>query len=146
MRCQLRSLLAALLALSSVGCAVSHTKTNQDASYHEHPTRIYIVGNLDPTGEGVTEEFYRIFEQSVTACGGHTQLYKPRMAAQSDSLTLDNASADADQRKALESVSAFSPDVVLSLHVSNLGLADFGQKTTAVVNEKLWDFKLRKNV
>jgi hypothetical protein len=136
-----------ILALQCSSCVVSNTRTNQDASYQEHPKRIFVVANLEATGEGVTGQFYKSFSERITGCGGQTQLYKPRVATQSDALSLESGSDANDNKRFMDSIGAFAPDVILIMRVANLGVtAGYGQKLTAVVNSRLWDYRQKKSI
>jgi hypothetical protein len=115
-------------------------------SYQEHPMRIFVVANLEAAGDGVTNEFYKAFSERVSACGGQTQLFTPRITTQSDALALDRLSDADDGKRVLASIDAFAPDAVLTMRVANLGLAGYGQKVTAVVNSKLWDYRQKKSI
>jgi hypothetical protein len=142
----MKTVLPTVMAVQCAACVVSNTRTNQDLGYQGHPTRIFIVANLEATGEGVTDEFYRTFSEGVSACGGQTQLFKPRIATQTDALALNGLSDADDGRRLQASIDAFAPDAVLTMRVANLGLAGYGQKVTAVVNSKLWDYRQKKGI
>jgi hypothetical protein len=140
----LESVLAITISIECSSCAVSNTRTNQDMGYQGHPMRIYVIANLDSEGDGVTDEFYKGFSERVTACGGQTELFKPRIATQGDALSLDSLHDANDQKRVLAGVDAFAPDAILTMRVANLGVDTYGQKLSAVVNSKLWDYGQKK--
>lgn len=138
--------LALSIAVNCSSCVISNTRTNQDMNYQEHPKRIYVVANLDATGDGVTDEFYRDFSARVGACGGQTAISKPEIETQRDALSLDSTASTTHNRNILADVDAFRPDAVLTLKVTNIGVDMYGQKLTAVVDSKLWDYRQKKAI
>jgi len=134
------------IAINCSSCVISNTRTNQDVNYQEHPTRIYVVANLDATGNGVTDEFYKDFSARVAACGGQTAISTPQIETQRDALSLDSTANATHNGSILADIDAFRPDAVLTMKVTNIGVDMYGQKLTAVVDSKLWDYREKKAI
>jgi hypothetical protein len=139
-------LATAVLVGTCSACATSTTRTNQDATYHGHPTRIMVVANLEQTGDGVSAAFERVFSDGVRACGGEVGFFMPRITTEADALSLDNGVTAADQMGFAAKLTAFAPDVILSMRVTHITLAGFGQKIDATVNSRVFDYRQKKVV
>jgi hypothetical protein len=136
--------MATLLMCAS--CTLTSTRVNKDATYQGHPTRIFVVANLEATGDGVSAAFSRLFSTGVRACGGEMEFFLQRVTTESDALSLDNTTTVSDQKAFIERVSAFSPDVVLTMRVTHITLAGYGQKINATIDSRLWDYREKKSV
>jgi hypothetical protein len=141
-----RLIAAAVAACMCASCAMTHTRTNQDANYQGHPSRVFVVANLEAAGGGVSGDFYRAFSKSVTDCGGQTDFLEPRVSSQADALSLDNTAAVDAQKEFEQKASGFAPDVILTMHVAHVTLAGYGQRVAAVIDSRVWDYRQKKFV
>jgi hypothetical protein len=124
----------ALLAVSvTAGCASTRTQVNRDAHFQKHPTRIYVVGNLDGFGPTFADEFRQVFDTEISRCGGNVEF--SRITA----LELDSSQRNAE-------IDQFKPDALIFLHLTHTTIDTYGQLLQATVDTQVIDPEQKKVV
>jgi hypothetical protein len=123
-----------LLAMAlTVGCASTRTESNRDPHFQKHPTRIYVVGNVDGFGPTFADEFRQVFDTEITRCGGSVQFSR-----------ITTLERDASQRNT--EIAQFKPDVLIFLHLTHTTIDNYGQLLQATVDTQVLDAEQKKVV